>query len=121
MALQAEDVEVAGLEQMWIGGAMRRMARLAALWLVRLMFENEGALLVGVAREADSIPRSRRPKLLPDESAMGVMAIRAFDQPFLDSVVEGHVELRLHLQVAGVAELRLCFDEHELLRGGVVG
>lgn len=121
MTLQAEDIEVAGFEQMWIGGAMRRMARLAALWLVGLMFENEGPLLVGVAREADRIPRSRRPKLLPDESAMSVMAIRAFDQPFFDTVVEGHVELRFHLQVAGVAELGLCFHEQELICRGVVG
>lgn len=121
MALQAEDIEVAGLEEMWIGGAMRRMARFAALWLVGLVFENEGALLVGVAREADRIPRSRRPKLLPDEAPMGVMAIRALDKPFLDPMVKRHVELSLHLQVAGVAELRLCFDEEELVRGGVVG
>lgn len=97
MALQAEDIEVAGFEQMWIGGAMRGMACLTALWLVGLMFENEGPLLVGVAREADRIPRSGRPKLLPDEAAMSVMAIRALDIPFLDPVVEGHVELRLHL------------------------
>jgi len=121
VALQAEDIEVAGLEQMWIGGAMRRMARFAALGLVGLMFENEGSLLVDVASETDSIPRSRRPKLLSNEAAVGVVAIRALDKPFLDPVVEGHVELRLHLQVAGVAELRLCFHEQELVCGGVVG
>ena len=121
MALQAEDIEVAGLEQVRIGRAMRRMACFAAFCLDRLVLEDEGSLLVGVAREADSIPRRRRPKLLPDEPSMGVMAVRALNKSFLDPVVEGHVELRLHLKVAGVAELRLCFHQQEVIRGGVVG
>ncbi len=107
MALQAEHIKIAGLEQMRIWGTMRRMARFTAFCLDRLVFEDEWALLVGVAREADGIPRSRRPKLFPDETSMRVMTVRALNQPFLDTVVEGHVELRLHLQMAGVAELRL--------------
>lgn len=111
MALQAEDIEVAGLEQVRIGGAVRRMTRFAAFCLDGVMFENEGPLLVGVAREADSIPRRRRPKLLPDEPSMGAMAVRALNKSFLDPVVEGHVELRLHLKVAGVAEPWLCFHQ----------
>ncbi len=82
---------------------MRGMARFAAFWLDRLVLENEGSLFVGVARKADSIPRRRRAKLFPDETSMGVMAIRTLNKPFIDPVVEGHVELRLHLQVAGVA------------------
>lgn len=107
MALQAEHIEVAGLEQVRIRRSMWRMARFAAFCLDRLMFENEGPLLVGVAGKADRIPRRRGPKLLPDETSMRVMAIRALHQSFLDPVVEGHVELRLHLQMAGVAEFRL--------------
>ncbi len=107
MALQAEDIKVAGLKQVRIWGAMRRMARFTAFRLDRLVFEDEGALLVGVAREADGIPRRRRPKLFPYESSMGVMAVRALNQSFIDTMVEGHVELRLHLQMAGIAEFRL--------------
>lgn len=110
MALQAENVEIARLNKMRIRGSMRRMTRLAAFCLYRLMFENEGSLLVGVACEADSIPRRRRSKLLPDEPSMGVMTIRALHQSFFHPMVERHIELRLHLQVACVAEFRLSFD-----------
>ncbi len=121
VALQAEYVEIAGFQQVRIRGSMRSMARFAAFRLDRLMLKNEWSLQVRVARETDSIPRSRRAKLFPDETSMGVMAVRTLNKPFVDPVVEGHVELRLHLQVAGVAELRLCFHEQELTCGGVVG
>lgn len=85
------------------------MTSLAAFRLDRLMFENEWPLLVGVAREANRIPSRRGPKLLPDETSVGVMAISALHQTFFHTMVEGHVELRLHLDVARVAEFRLRF------------
>lgn len=107
VALQAEDIEVAGLEKMWIGGAVRRMTRFAAFRLDRLVLENEGSLLVGVARKANGIPRCSRPKLLPDEASMGVMTIRALHQAFLHTMVERHIKLCFLVQMAGVAEFRL--------------
>ena len=86
------------------------MARFATFRLHCWMFENEGSLLVHVAREADAIPRCRRSKLSADEPAMRVMAVRAVHEAFLDAMVEGHIELRLLVLVAAVAELRLCLD-----------
>lgn len=76
---------------------MRRVARFTALGLDGLVLENEWSLLVHMACEADSIPRRGRSQLLPYESSMGIMTIRALHQSFLDTMVEGHVELRLHL------------------------
>ena len=57
VALQAENIEVARLNKVRIWGAMRRVARLTALGLDRLVLKDEGALLVHMARETDSIPR----------------------------------------------------------------
>lgn len=120
MAFQAEDVEIAGLEQTRIGRAMRRVARFAAFRLDHWMFENERPLLVHVACETDGIPRCRGTQLLADEPAVRVMAIRALNKSFLDAMVKGHIELRFHFQVAAVAELGLRFCEKEVTCGGVM-
>lgn len=107
MALQTKDIEVARLEQMRIGRAMWRMARFAAFCLDCWMLENERSLLVHVTRKADGVPRCGRAQLLADESSVGVVAIGALNKAFLNAMVERHIELRLHLEVARVAELRL--------------
>ena len=60
MALQAKNIEIAGLYQVWIRRAVRDMARHASLGLDRLMLKNKRALLVDVAVEANRIPCSRR-------------------------------------------------------------
>jgi len=95
VALQAKDIQVARLEKMRIGRAMRRMARFAAFCLAPWMFEDEWSLLVHVARVADGVSRRSRAQLLADESSVRVMAIRALYQAFLDAMVERHIELRL--------------------------
>jgi hypothetical protein len=48
------------------------------------------------------------------------MTIRALHQPLFDFVMEGHVELRLGVSVALVAELRLCDGEQLLTHGAVM-
>ena len=111
MALQAKDIQVARLEKMRIGRAMRRMARFAAFCLAPWMFEDEWSLLVHVAREADGIPPCRRTQLLSEKTAVRVVTIRAVHEPFLNAVMKGHIELRFHLQMAGVAELGLYLDQ----------
>ena len=52
---------------------------------------------------------------------MWVMTIGALDQSFFYPVMGGHVELRLHFHVAGVAELRLRFHQQGVIRRSVVG
>ena len=51
---------------------------------------------------------------------MHVVAIAALDQPFIDAMVKGHLELRLLLQMAAVAKLRLRFDQQVLARLSVM-
>jgi hypothetical protein len=47
---------------------------------------------------------------------MGIMAIRALNQSLVHAVMERHFELGLLLQMAGIAKLRLRFNEQKLLR-----
>ena len=61
VALQAEQVDLAALEQAWIRGAMRRVAGHAALSLDGCVLVNKRPELVNVTLEADRILRSRSP------------------------------------------------------------
>ena len=96
------------------------MARFAAFRLDRLMFEYERSLFVRVARVADRISRCRRAQLLADEPAVRVMAIRALHESFLHPMVEGHIELRLLVEMTAVAELGLCFHQEKVIRAGMM-
>lgn len=96
------------------------MARFAAFCLDRLMFENERSLLVRVAGDANAIPCCGRSKLLADESAMRVMAIRTLHQAFFHTMMKRHIELRFFVQMAAV-ELRLLLDQQKLLRARMMG
>ena len=46
---------------------------------------------------------------------MHIVAVAADQQPFINTMVERHFELRLLLQVAPVAEFRLGFHQQEFL------
>ncbi len=46
---------------------------------------------------------------------MGIVAIAALDEPFVHAMVEGHGKLRLLLQMAAVAQLRLRLHQQEFL------
>jgi len=78
------------------------------------VLEDERSLLVGVAREANSVLRCRRPDLFWPDRAVRIVAIRTPDQAFVDAMVEGHFELRLLLRVARVTKLRLRFRQQKL-------
>jgi hypothetical protein len=97
------------------------MAGLAAFRLYRLVFEDERSLLVHVACEANRIPRRRRAQLLAHEPTMGIVAIRAFQQPFFHPVMKRHVELRLDVQVTAIAEGWLSLDQQKLILDCLVG
>jgi NAD(P)-dependent dehydrogenase (short-subunit alcohol dehydrogenase family) len=49
------------------------------------------------------------------------MAIRALHQSFFHPMMERHVELRLHVDVARVAEFRLSLGQQELIGQSLVG
>ena len=59
MALQTENVQVAGLDQAGIWRTVGGMADYATICFNRLVFEDERPLLVGVARVAHRISRGR--------------------------------------------------------------
>ena len=86
------------------------MAGHAPLGLDRLVLEHKGSLLICMARVANRIPRCRRPQLLADEPAVGIVAIGALNKSFFHAMVERHIELRFDLLMAGVAKRRLRFD-----------
>jgi hypothetical protein len=121
MTLQAENVQVAGFEQARVWGTVRRMAGYATLCLDRLVLEHEGSLLVRMARVANRVPRCRRAQLLANEPAMGVVTIRALNEAFFHAMVKRHIELWLHFLMAGIAEIRLRFDQEELIVHSAVG
>src|SRR5690348_5014559 len=96
------------------------MAGHAAFGLNRFMLEDEGAALVHVAGEADGVLGSGGAKLRLAESAMGIVAIGALHEAFVDAMVHGHIELGLVLEMAAIAELGLFFREKEFRVLGVV-
>lgn len=104
VTLQAEEVHIAEPQEVRVRGAVRRMARLASFRLHRIVLEDKGALLVHMALETHRVLRGRRAQLFRPEGPVGIMTIAAADQPFIHSMVERHIELRLRLQVAVVAE-----------------
>src|SRR6516225_12453475 len=80
VALQADDVQVAGFDQTRIWRAMGRMAGHATLCFDRLVLKNKGSLFVRMAGVADLISRGCRAQLLADKSAVRVVTIRALNQ-----------------------------------------
>ena len=63
-----------------------------------------------MACEANRIARRRGAQLLTNEPTMGIVTIRTLNEAFLHAMVEGHIELRLDLLMAGVTEVCLSFD-----------
>jgi len=84
------------------------------------MLENERPALLGVALEAYGVLCRRGPQLFVRNSAMRIMTIAARYKALVHPVVEGHCKLRLLLQVAGVAEVRLRLNQQKLGFLGVV-
>lgn len=83
------------------------MAGRASFDLDRLVLEYERSLLVGVAGKTDRVLSCRRPNLLGTYCAMHVVALAALNQSFIDAMMKGHLELRLLLQMTGIAKLGL--------------
>src|SRR6266702_2539498 len=103
MALQAKSVDVAHIQQTRIRRAVRRVARDASLSLDYRMLIREGSRILRVALGADRVLVSGGLQVLVLERAVRVVAIAAFDQTLIHSVVERLRERRLHIRVARVA------------------
>jgi len=93
--------------------AVRGVAGGAAFDLYCFMLENKWAALIGVAGKAHRVLRRRRPDLIRFHRAMRVVAVIAFHQALVHSMMEGHRELRFLLCVAGITEFRFCLHQQE--------
>lgn len=90
------------------------MAGHTALDLYRFVLEDKRPGLIGVTLKTDCVLGRRGAQLPRQESAVGIVAVAAFHQPFIYAVVEGPVKLLLGFQVAAVAQLRLLLLHQEL-------
>ena len=107
VALQAQHVHVAEFQHVRIWRTVSHMARGAALRLYGCVLKDKWAVLVHVALKADRILAGGSSHLFGSHSSVGIVAIGALDQAFVHAVVERHGKLRLLLEMAGVAKLRL--------------
>lgn len=111
VALQTEDVDLVDLQQTWINRSMGLVTSLAALSLDRHMFEDERSLKATMALEADRILSRFGAQRTIQWRAVGVVAIGAADQSFIDAMTEGLIEVRRGFGVALIAERRLLGDQ----------
>ena len=120
MTLQAKHVHQAHFEQARIGGTVRRVATAAALGLHRHVLVNEGSLLVDMALVANRIPARQGPHLPKGGRAVGIVAVVALHQAFVDPVVKGFGKISFGCGMAPVAQLGLALDQQMLLFLGVM-
>jgi hypothetical protein len=107
MALEAECVYIADIQQASIGRAVRGVACGAALRFNYRMLEDEWACGLGVALGADRILIRGGLQHLALEGAVRIMAVAAGHEPFIHFVVKWLSKLRFDIRVAGVAKLWL--------------
>ena len=105
VALDAHVVDVSAPEQPLVVGAMWRMARGTAFGLDRQMLERERSALIGVTLEADLVLRGVQLRLL-GAAVVHVVTVTALDEAFVDTVVEGTIEVCAGVVVTTVAKLR---------------
>lgn len=107
MALDAECIDIGHVQQSGVLRAVRRMARGTALDLYRRMFESKWTACIQVALGADCILIGSGAQLIVAECAVGIVAVRAFHQPFIHTVMEGLRKGRFYIGMAAIAKLRL--------------
>ena len=104
VALIAQEVDVRHIEQPGILRPVRRVASRATLALDRRVLVDKRPALICMALGADLIGIVPRPDVVPLKCAVHIVAIGALNQALVHFVVEGHVELRVLLGVALIAE-----------------
>ena len=107
VALQAEQVYVAALQEPRIRRTVGGMAGDAAFSLDGGMFPGEGTSLVRMAVEADHVLRGGGTQLVPHESTMLVVAVGATYQAFIHAMMKWLGEIRLNLKMAAVTKAGL--------------
>ncbi len=88
---------------------MRHVARRAAFDLNGFMLIHKWPGFVRVTREANQVLRPCGPQLVGLESAMRIMAIRAFHQSFVHLVMKGPIEILLLVEMAAIAKSWLAY------------
>src|SRR6516165_7914641 len=82
---------------------------------------DERPLLFGMALVADLVIAVRSAELMGQETSMGVVAIPALEQTFVDAVMKWPCELRAHIEVTVVTELWRGLFQQKLSFFCVVG
>ncbi len=107
MALQAECINVADIQQTRVRRAVWRVAGGATFGLDDRVFKDKRTSCFRMALHADSVLIGRRFDQLALKCSVRIMAIAAFHQPFIHLMVKWLRKCGLHIGVAGVAELWL--------------
>jgi len=123
VAFQAHGENHGTAQQPRIRRSVRRVADLAAFHAHWRMLINKRAAFLFVAFDASFFAaddlfhhgRSRRISPRRRERTVWIMAIAAIHDAFVDAMLERHGELRAHIGVASVAQLRLRFRKQRLL------
>ena len=119
VTLEAEGEDQRTLKQAGVGRPVGRVAYFASLHARAGMFERKRSALIGVATETRLLavqagvrhagPVSHTPGR--GGSAVGVVAISAFHEAFIDTMLGGHGELSADTGMASEAKLRLWLGE----------
>ena len=128
VALQAHGKEQGTRQQPGVHRTVRHVAGLAAFETRGDMLEREWTAFIAMAFDAGLIVSRRLLDHVGTQSgspgggerAVRIMAIGALHEPFIDAVLEGHLELRADIRVAGVTEVHLPAREKELRSSGFV-
>jgi len=120
VTFEAEKIDLAALEKLGIGGAVRGMASAATLGAHHGVLDGVRTGLAGVAFKTDGVARSARTDLAKIEGAVWIVAITASDQAFIHSVVDRPGEIRLDGKVAGKTKQGFGRPQERPLDGGLV-
>ena len=102
VALQAELVDLADLQQPRVGGSVRNVARGASLGPYREMLENKGALLFAMALVADLVLLSAGAQLPGQRAAVRVMTVGTLNEALLYAMTVGAIEFGADLGVTPI-------------------
>lgn len=89
MTFEAQQIDLAALQQSRVGRAVRRVAGDTTFGFHDRVFVHEGSGLIRMALEAQRVLRRGGAQLARQKSAVGVVAIAALREPFIDPVDEG--------------------------------
>jgi len=107
VALQTERIHIRHGKQAWIWRAMWRMAHHAAFGLDYRMFKHKGPGGFGMALYANRVLIRCGLELCSLERAVCIVAVTAFDQPFVHLVMEWLCKRWFQVCMAGIAKLWL--------------